>query len=139
MFIISSARRYSTDMFPTTSSLISSNSALYMRSSLRSRMSKSERAKLTDTCLFADSPIGPYTVHPRGVFTAHGCPFVPSLRSRQLSIMSGRSLPIKMVTCLSPVSGRMMSCRCGHLRTSSLVATCLGVTGRLSVVNMPSS
>ena len=51
-----------------------------------------------------------------------------------LSMMSGRSPPIRLVTFLSPVFGRLTSEKWSHLLKSSLVGTCPRATGRQSVV-----
>ena len=58
-----------------------------------------------------------------------------SLLSNCKWIISGWSLPIRIVTFLSPVSRTLMSAKWGYFLTSPLVATCLNVEGRLHAVN----
>ena len=137
--MISLALRSSTGMLSFKAVFISPNSSWYIRSNCVFRFSRSVWVKFTWTRSSASSPIGPYTVHPRGVLTAQVWLHSPSLSSSCLSIMSGRSLPIRMVTFLSPGSGKQMSWKWGHLLISSLVAMCFGVTGRLFVFKTCSS
>ena len=62
------------------------------------------------------------------------CVLCSSLLSNCKLIISGWSLPIRIVTFLSPVSGTLMSVKWGYFLISSLIAICLSVKGRLPAV-----